>query len=952
MPYAKGRHPGAIWKKTDFQIHTPRDPQWNGPHYAGGTADTEAAREKWADDFLAECIHRGLAAVAITDHHDFCFVPYVQRAVMRISQEDKRPWVFPGTEVTCNDSAQCLVLFDVGSGPDAWERLFGGHLPEIMPAACELEVLPQAILCGKNIPDVVNGIADDAVLKKTAIALPHASDEGAHKSMMRQGFHERFKSLPSDGVYTDKPLDRVEQKIIQRIHGKIAAWGTRRRGIVTTSDSRAASFATLGTNDCWIKLGEPTVEAIRQALLADEARIAYAAPSIPSQRVLELRINSTLCGDNFQLVVNDGFTAVIGGRGSGKSVLLEYLRFGLGRSTSDIMPSLEDEYQRQKDLIPETLASGHVNLLLERDGVTETWHRSGARREVITVTVPGAPPEEISVPAAQQRFRARAFSQKQLSSLVTSAADTAEQITGIAAAEEIDRRQSIELEMARAKREVESSFQKVSDYWAAESERNAASSAVKDLMRRIEAVKKKLEESGLSPQNQKVLEEAPVYNQTRSLVKEAGVALSSDLTVLQNIGEKLPSIDLTRWTRATGFAEMQEFVGEVETARQSIGENLGRIRSTLEQLEVTRLAAERRFGPRFAEFEQRHKAAVAQQANLRTLIEESQKLDAEREEAEARERRTTSRLGLLQGSWDALQAARRGVEEQLASNRALLGTAALKVSNMSDGMLRATVQSELVPQQYLQSMIDLCESHRVRESHARCVTRLEGMLAPGSGETWSSFCDRLIEVVKTRVQAGTAVSEPGEKISRQLQVLLFELTPQQVSGMYGTLSVKKISGFLVATPIDYISFEYRDRDHYIPFQKASEGQQAAALLNLLLRQEAGTLIIDQPEDDLDNKVIMQIVQLVQTAKRKRQLIFATHNANFVVNGDADKIVALTPGANDQAGTAQRAPDSPRILVDVDGAIETPEVRTAITDTVEGGKKAFELRSRKYQFSIQ
>jgi hypothetical protein len=61
MPYAKGRHPGAIWKETDFQIHTPRDPQWNGPHYAGGTADTEAAREKWADDFLAECIHRGLA---------------------------------------------------------------------------------------------------------------------------------------------------------------------------------------------------------------------------------------------------------------------------------------------------------------------------------------------------------------------------------------------------------------------------------------------------------------------------------------------------------------------------------------------------------------------------------------------------------------------------------------------------------------------------------------------------------------------------------------------------------------------------------------------------------------------------------------------------------------------------------------------------------------------------
>lgn len=90
---------------------------------------------------------------------------------------------------------------------------------------------------------------------------------------------------------------------------------------------------------------------------------------------------------------------------------------------------------------------------------------------------------------------------------------------------------------------------------------------------------------------------------------------------------------------------------------------------------------------------------------------------------------------------------------------------------------------------------------------------------------------------------------------------------------------------------------------------------------------------------------MRIVNLVQTTKRKRQLIFATHNPNFVVNGDADKVVALASGG------ATEATSSPRVSIDVDGAIETPAVRRAITDTMEGGQAAFELRSRKYLFKL-
>ena len=147
-------------------------------------------------------------------------------------------------------------------------------------------------------------------------------------------------------------------------------------------------------------------------------------------------------------------------------------------------------------------------------------------------------------------------------------------------------------------------------------------------------------------------------------------------------------------------------------------------------------------------------------------------------------------------------------------------------------------------------------------------------------------------------------------------------------------------------PKDHIVLTYLDQNgRNYPFERASPDQQAAALLELLLRQEAGTLIIDQPEDDLDNKVIMKIVDLIRTLKSKRQLIFSTHNPNVVVNGDADKIIGLTTGEIDPRPTHNEI----RIAVEEDGTIETVEKRRLISQVMEGGRNAFNLRRRKYRF---
>ena len=123
--YTPGRHPGATWRRADFQVPTPRDPNWGGgPVLPGGTPEQEAARLQWGKDLVAACRKKGLQAIAITDHHDVCMIRYVRKAVRELDNEDEL-LVFPGMEVTCDDACQALILLDVETNNDHWERIFG-----------------------------------------------------------------------------------------------------------------------------------------------------------------------------------------------------------------------------------------------------------------------------------------------------------------------------------------------------------------------------------------------------------------------------------------------------------------------------------------------------------------------------------------------------------------------------------------------------------------------------------------------------------------------------------------------------------------------------------------------------------------------------------------------------------------------------------------------------------
>ncbi len=123
-----------------------------------------------------------------------------------------------------------------------------------------------------------------------------------------------------------------------------------------------------------------------------------------------------------------------------------------------------------------------------------------------------------------------------------------------------------------------------------------------------------------------------------------------------------------------------------------------------------------------------------------------------------------------------------------------------------------------------------------------------------------------------------------------------------------------------------------------PTEVLSIGQRGTLLLKVFLATATAkqVFIIDQPEDNIDNDFIMhQLVPLIRRAKKARQIIMSTHNANLVVNADAEQVIVARI---DQCASY------------LSGSIENSEINHAIRDILEGGEEAFKQRERKYQQS--
>ena len=929
---------GAHYFKTDLQVHTPRDGAWKGTRPV-----TDEARARFARDFVSSCRSKALRAVAITDHHDCALFPYIKAAAEAEIGEgghelphEQRLVVFPGIELTLAVPCQALLVFDADFSESDLARVL--NVLTITPGdpAVAQATAPTPIAHITDLRKLHEEFDRHAWLKGRYILLPNVND-GGHATLLRRKMQQHYIDMPCVGAYVDGSIAKLGEGNQNIVRGKEQAWGHKRVAVIQTSDARDGTFSDLGSHPTWIKWATPTAEALRQACLAQESRVAHSEPDLPSVVVTRLSVSNSKFMGPIELELNPQYNAIIGGRGTGKSTILEYLRWALcdqpGQHQAD--EEVPDQSARRRRLIAQTLAphENHVDVHLLVNGIAHMVRRYAETGEVF-MRVGSAGLQPATPDDVRGLLPIQAYSQKQLSSVSVREDELTRFVTtpiretldSIAAREEalaaktrenyvvLQRQRALERATARDQLLVESLDQQASslrgslggvtpadrDIIAQKPRFDASDEVVAAWVRRLERARSAAEEYEAAM--------ARLASETKPVPAPESVA-HHDLLIAIEGGLR------------DGLKEVTRLAEVARQQARSIDDPSAGFGALLEDWRVKRDA-----------FAKEYLAATERSAAQRSKLDDLAKLEARRRELQSElDRQKEELAGLvdaaekhseLRGDWRALQAERSSaIEAECVALTELSGGLILANVVRSAGLARLQVRFK-----------SAITGSKVR------TTKIEAFLeevakASDPLVAWQQAMDELEAAVLMQADPGSGAAVVSSALKR--------FTADEIEKMAALLTPEEVLDLCLLPMDDQPSFQYQRKEgEYISFGDASAGQQATALVRVLLNQSGPPLIIDQPEEDLDSQVILTIVDQIWAAKRRRQLIFTSHNANLVVNGDAELVVCCDyRAAGDQSGGR----------IKLSGAIDIPNVRKEITVVMEGGEKAFRLRKEKYGF---
>jgi chromosome segregation protein len=374
---------GAHFVKADLQVHSPRDPNWNA------VCITEDERQQFGRELVAACRAAGVGAVAITDHHDVAFFPYIGYAAEKevgpdgeVLPASQRLVVFPGLELALAVPCQVLVIFSADFPADRLSAVLDKLGIDPAPPS-EARGKEPTQLPFETFQELYDRLDETDWLRGQYIVFPNVTD-GGYQTLMRSKMQARYRDMPCVGGYLDSPVAQIGEGNKRIFAGLDPNWGNKRIAVIQTSDAR--SFETLGRNAMWIKWAEPTAEALRQACLAEESRLSSTEPGLPGVHVTRVTVSNSKFLGHVALQLNPQYNAFIGGRGTGKSSCLEYLRWGLcdqppPPTAGDVGLDLAARRQRLIDLTLEPV-DGHVEVHFLLNGIPHIVRRYTSTSEL------------------------------------------------------------------------------------------------------------------------------------------------------------------------------------------------------------------------------------------------------------------------------------------------------------------------------------------------------------------------------------------------------------------------------------------------------------------------------------------------------------------------------------------------------------------------------------------
>lgn len=863
---------GAQWVRADFHLHTRADREFKF------TGDDNFYNSNYVDALEKADIRLGV----ITNHNKFDFEEF---KALRKTAQKKGIALLPGVELSVNDGANGIHTLVVFS--DEWideHNYINPFLTSAFegktPAQYEQENGRTSWSLLETIKKL-EGYHRDFFLVFAHVEAPSglwAELDGGRLTELGQNEFFRRRTLAfqkvrtHDGAGKDKPCRTKIQSWLQ-------SWYPAE---LEGSDPKSVDEIGRGKAS-YLKLGELSFEAVKFALSDPAGRVAMEPPKHQASHIRSIRFDGGIL-DGQVLHFSSELNTLIGIRGSGKSSILEAVRYVL-----DIPRGEKAQDTKYKDeLIRHTLGSGGKVTLTACDVYGQEFTISRIFREAPNVYLGGKLQPGVSIRETVLR-RPIYFGQKDLSSTGEGfETDLVEKLVG----EKLRvLRDEIEVQRQRV-RDAAQRWLKLSN--TAELKRDFETQ-LNDANFRLT----KFAEHGVADKLQKRLgfqqdatALARMMERADSFILALGSLIAEHEDELRNATSYVSKQNPDFFTAY--YAEFSNLVAKVDQLKQ-IEREAHVIAARLKTKQGEFEGASRSLQEEFAQVE-RQLAQELKQTGM-TAIQPDDFLAQQQRKTKAEQ---------------MLQALAKQESQQTSIRDALFA----EIDKLNELWLREfnTIKVEL---------------DRVNAGHTALQIEAD---FKGDKEAAISFMQQLFKGSNIRETTLRAVMEDYADFGGLLRDLPNALkkagsTPE----VFEKTFMQNLIEFVVYQVPNRFVIRYRGKE----LKHHSLGQRASALLLYVLSQRQNdVIIIDQPEDDLDNQTIYDdVIKLLREMKPYAQFIFATHNANFPVLGDAEQVHACR--YQDEQVAVQS------------GSIDARPVQEAIIDIMEGGQEAFNRRKEVY-----
>lgn len=915
---------GLKWYKCDFHLHTMKS-----KCYRDKDIDTP---QSWVE----EVKQKGLKCIAITDHNDY-------RGIDEIKQlcEENDIIAFPGVELSCDSSkVHLLILFDTTcSGENVRDFLSSvGIYSETLgdsastgqgtiDQVCEKAQGMGALVIAAHIDefngiceisyDNVNKLLDRKYLSAVQVVnvdvwekyqADHNIDAACAKLSEKYGreiskdkakewYNTYLQALNSDLPllsFSDNPCDEGQSK-----HG---LWG-------------------IGRSYTWLKMHTgPDLESVRQAFLSFDMRVRniFESRNIPDIEpelwIQKVEIENTLLNENDTIEVsfNPQLNTIIGGRGSGKSSIIRVIAGGtksFDAENLDLIKAEQDNFYKQvnkkdkkgifqKDSkITMYLNRAEQSYKLEIDDIQNMENQS---RKLYRLEE--GEWIEISDVNYLDFFKAQIYTQKQIYEL---AIDSNSLLSIIDRdIQEIDQ---VVINKDTKLNKVIAKCLEINDLEKTIGEETRYITELKDIEEQIS----RYESSGISEvlkKKQKFETQSKIFNDYYRTRNEQSEQLRKALDDLEPGDEKITIIEDLELKDI-----MTQAVERYAQRKNSIKEILDLINLDLENLKKE--VEDSGWQNTGKDIATQYNEVVAKLRNEGINFD---KLDELLEKKKSK----INDLDKVRVSKEKLEI----IQEERKQLYAEYSDASTQISQMRTKFLNNVIGQDTNVKFQIQrrrnrvSFIQMMKTV-LNKSNATIDEDIEMFADIFFGKDGTEKFREVVQNIRNKNNTTDYAARTRAAIT--------EMTPEAFARMI----------YFIPEDDLVVSYKPEKSKKYIPLSNASAGQKTTAILTFLLAYGNLPLLLDQPEDDLDNKLVYDlIVTRLKKTKSKRQIIVVTHNANIPVNGDAEYIISMDS-------------DTDLIKTKYQGTMDDGNIRKEICDVMEGTQIAFEMRAKKYHFRI-